>query len=64
MLTQTILYSCKNHTYYVPKLTPNIVFCNPNGIGVNRVNKTTLNALGPDITRNMARPVSFLINLQ
>lgn len=45
-------------------LTPNIAFCKPNGIGVNRVNITTLNALGPDITRSIARPVSFLIILK
>ena len=44
-------------------LTPNIAFCMPNGMGVKRVNNTTRNALGPDITRNIARPVSFLINL-
>lgn len=44
-------------------LTPKIVFCNPNGSGVRRVNKTILNARGPDITRNIARPVSFFINL-
>lgn len=46
------------------KLTPNIAFCIPNGIGVRRVNRTTLNALGPEITRSIARPVSFLINLK
>lgn len=46
------------------QLTPNITFCRPNGIGVRRVNSTTRNALGPDITRSMARPVSFLINLK
>lgn len=45
------------------KLTPNIVFCRPNGIGVRRANRTTLKALGPDITRRIARPVSVFINL-
>lgn len=45
------------------KLTPNIVFWMPNGIGVSRAKRTTLNARGPDITRNIARPVSVFINL-
>ncbi|CRK97740.1 CLUMA_CG011120, isoform A [Clunio marinus] len=40
-----------------------IVFCKPNGIGVRRANRTTLNARGPEITRNIARPVSVFINL-
>lgn len=43
--------------------TPKIVFCRPNGIGVSLANNTTLNARGPAITRRMARPVSFFINL-
>jgi len=33
-------------------------------MGVSRVKSTTRNAFGPDITRRIARPVSFLINLQ
>lgn len=45
------------------KLTPNIVFCKPKGIGVRRAKSTTRKALGPDITRRIARPVSVFINL-
>lgn len=56
-----ILY---RYAFRLYQLTPNITFCSPNGIGVRRVNSTTRNALGPDITRSMARPVSFLINLK
>lgn len=41
-----------------------MVFCRPNGIGVSLANNTTLNARGPAITRSMARPVSFFINLK
>ena len=47
----------------VLKLTPKIVFCNPNGIGVSRAKSTTLNAREPEITRNIALPVSFFISL-
>lgn len=46
------------------QLTPKIVFCNPNGIGVRRANSTTLKARGPDMTLNIARPVSVFINLK
>lgn len=46
------------------KLTPNIVFWSPNGIGVSRASRTTRKALGPDITRSIARPVSVFINLK
>lgn len=45
-------------------LTPNMVFCKPNGIGVSRASNTTLNERGPDITRKMAFPVSFFSNLE
>lgn len=45
-------------------LTPKIVFCSPNGIGVSLANKMILNALGPAITLNIALPVSFLSNLK
>lgn len=41
------------------QLTAKIVFCKPNGIGVSLVNKTTLNACGPEITRSIARAVSL-----
>lgn len=41
-----------------------MVFCSPNGMGVSLANNTILNARGPDITRRMARPVSFFINLE
>ena len=33
-------------------------------MGVSLANNTILNARGPDITRRMARPVSFFINLK
>lgn len=31
---------------------------------MSRAKRTTLNARGPDITRNIARPVSVFINLK
>lgn len=36
-----------------------MVFCKPNGIGVNLANNTTLKACGPDITLRIALAVSF-----
>lgn len=60
----TEVYTLYRYAFRLYELTPNITFCSPNGIGVRRVNSTTRNALGPDITRSMARPVSFLINLK
>lgn len=58
------VYTLYRYAFKLYQLTPNITFCSPNGIGVRRVNSTTRNALGPDITRSMARPVSILINLK
>jgi hypothetical protein len=40
------------------------VFCNPNGIGVSLVNRTTLKARDPEITLKIARPFSVFISLK